>query len=70
MKRIIKISLILLLVGMAVIAAVPFLKEKRAKRKYENDFKKIWESVTEQGLHRICGNTGNNHKLPCYADKG
>ena len=48
MKRIIKISLILLLVGMAVIAAVPFLKEKRAKRKYENDFKKIWESVTEK----------------------
>ena len=48
MKRIIKISLILLLVGMAVIAAVPFLKEKRAKRKYENDFKKLWESVTEK----------------------
>lgn len=47
MKRIIKISLILLLVGMAVIAAVPF-KGKRAKRKYENDFKKIWESVTEK----------------------
>lgn len=33
MKRIIKISLILLLVGMAVIAAVPFLNEKRAKEK-------------------------------------
>ena len=46
MKRIIKISLILLLVGMAVIAAVPFLKEK-------------------QRLHRLCGNTGNNHKLSC-----
>jgi sortase B len=30
MKRIIKISLIFLLVGMAVIAAVPFLKEKRS----------------------------------------
>lgn len=48
MKRIIKISLILLLVGMAVIAAVPFLKEKRVERKYENDFKKIQESVTEK----------------------
>ena len=48
MKRIIKISLILLLVGMAVIAAVPFLKEKRAEKKYENDFKKIQESVTEK----------------------
>lgn len=32
MKKIIKISLILLLVGMAVIAAVPFLKEKREQR--------------------------------------
>ena len=30
MKKIIKISLILLLLGMAVIAAVLFLKEKRA----------------------------------------
>ena len=48
MKRIIKISLILLLVGMAVIAAVPFFKEKRAERKYENEFKKIQESVTEK----------------------
>ena len=48
MKRIIKISLILLLVGMAVIAAVPFLKEKRAERKYENEFKNIQESVTEK----------------------
>lgn len=48
MKRRIKISLILLLVGMAVITAVPFLKEKRAERKYENDFKKIQESVTEK----------------------
>ena len=70
MKRRIKISLILLLVGMAVITAVPFLKEKRAERKYENDFKKIQESVKEkQGLHRLCGNTGNNPKLPCDADK-
>lgn len=50
MKRIIKISLILLLVGMAVIAAVPFFKEKRAERKYENEFKKIQESVTEKSL--------------------
>ena len=41
MKKIIKISLILLLVGMAVISVVPFLKEKRAERKYENGFKKI-----------------------------
>lgn len=48
MKRRIKISLILLLVGMAVITAVPFLKEKRAERKYENDFKNIQESVTEK----------------------
>ena len=31
MKRIIKISLILLLVGMAVIAAVPFLKKKEQR---------------------------------------
>ena len=48
MKRVIKISLILLLVGMAVIAAVLFLKEKRAEKKYENDFKKIQESVTKK----------------------
>ena len=48
MKRIIKISLILLLVGMAVIAAVPFFKEKRTERKYENEFKNIQESVTEK----------------------
>ena len=33
---------------MAVIADVPFLKEKRAERKYENEFKKIQESVTEK----------------------
>ena len=51
MKRIIKISLILLLVGMAVIAVVPFLKEKRAERKYENEFKKIQESVTDCQCH-------------------
>ena len=48
MKRIIKISLILLLLGMAVIAAVPFLKEKEAERKSENGFKEIQESVTEK----------------------
>lgn len=48
MKKIIKISLILLLLGMAVITVVPFLKEKRAERKYENDFKNIQESVTEK----------------------
>ena len=48
MKKIIKISLILLLVGMAVIAAVLFFKEKRAERKYENEFKNIQESVTEK----------------------
>ena len=40
MKRIIKISLILLLVGMAVIAAVPFLKEKRAERSMRMNLKK------------------------------
>lgn len=44
----IKISLILLLLGMAVIAAVPFLKEKEAERKSENGFKEIQESVTEK----------------------
>ncbi len=48
MKRITKISLILLLVGMAVIAAVPFLKEKEAEKKSENGFKEIQESVTEK----------------------
>lgn len=48
MKKIIKISLILLLLGMAVIAAVPFLKEKEAERKSENGFKEIQESVTEK----------------------
>ena len=48
MKRIIKISLILLLVGMAVIAAVPFLKEKEAEKKSENGFKEIQESVTKK----------------------
>ena len=44
----IKISLILLLLGMAVIAAVPFLKEKKEKKKSENGFKEIQESVTEK----------------------
>ena len=48
MKKIIKISLILLLLGMAVIAAVLFLKEKRAERKYENEFKNIQESVNRK----------------------
>ena len=38
MKRIIKISLIFLLVGMAVIVAVPFLKEKEAEKKSDNGF--------------------------------
>ena len=33
MKRIIKISLILLLVGMAVIATVPFFKGKKSREK-------------------------------------
>ena len=48
MKRMIKISLILLLLGMAVIAAVPFLKEKESERKSENGFKEIQESVTDK----------------------
>ena len=48
MKRMIKRSLILLLVGMAVIVAVPFLKEKEAEKKSENGFKEIQESVTEK----------------------
>lgn len=48
MKRIIKISLILLLVGMAVIAAVPFFKEKEAEKKSETGFKEIQESVTDK----------------------
>lgn len=48
MNKISKISLLLLLVGMAVIAAVPFLKEKEAEKKSENGFKKIQESVTEK----------------------
>ncbi|CDA28623.1 class B sortase [Eubacterium sp. CAG:156] len=48
MIKMIKISLILLLVGMAVIAAVPFLKEKEAGKKSENGFKKIQESVTDE----------------------
>ena len=48
MKRIIKISLIFLLVGMAVIAAVPFLKEKEAEKKSDNGFKEIQESVTDK----------------------
>lgn len=48
MKRMIKISLILLLVGMAVIAAVPFLKEKKAEKKSETGFKEIKESVTDK----------------------
>ena len=39
MKRMIKITLILLLVGMAVVAAVPFFKEKEAEKKSENGFK-------------------------------
>lgn len=44
----IKISLILLLVGMAVIATVPFLKEKKAEKKSETGFKEIKESVTDK----------------------
>ena len=44
----IKRSLILLLVGMAVIVAVPFLKEKEEEKKSENGFKEIQESVTEK----------------------
>ena len=48
MKRMIKISLILLLVGMAVIATVPFLKEKKAEKKSETGFKEIKESVTDK----------------------
>ena len=48
MKRIIKIALILLLVGMAVIAAVPFFKEKEAEKKSETGFKEIQESVTDK----------------------
>ena len=48
MKRMIKISLILLLLGMAVIAAVPFLKEYDAERKSENGFMEIVDSVTEK----------------------
>ena len=48
MKRMIKISLILLLLGMAVIAAVPFLKEKEAEKKSEKEFENIQESVTEK----------------------
>lgn len=48
MKKITKISLLLLLVGMAVIAAVPFLKEKEAEKKSENGFRKIQESVVEK----------------------
>ena len=44
----IKITLVLLLVGMAVIAAVPFLKEKKAEKKYDKGFKKIQESVTDE----------------------
>ena len=48
MKRMIKITLILLLVGMAVVAAVPFLKEKEAEKKSEKKFENIQESVTEK----------------------
>ena len=48
MKRIIKISLILLLLRMAVIAAVPFFKEKEAEKKSETGFKEIQESVTDK----------------------
>ena len=40
MKRIIKISLIFLLVGMAVIAAVPFLRKKKRRRKVRMDLRK------------------------------
>lgn len=53
MKKITKISLLLLLVGMAVIAAVPFLKEKEAGKKSENGFRNIQESVTEKKDKRI-----------------
>ena len=58
MKRMIKRSLILLLVGMAVIVAVPFLKEKKAEKKSETGFKEIKESVTDKE-----GKTINVEKL-------
>lgn len=58
MKRMIKITLILLLMGMAVIAAVPFLKEKKAEKKSETGFKEIKESVTDKE-----GKTINVEKL-------
>ena len=48
MKKITKISLLLLLVGMAVIAAVPFFMLKEAEKKSENGFKEIQESVTDK----------------------
>lgn len=48
MKKITKIFLILLLLGMAVIIAVPFFKEKEAEKKSENRFKEIQESVTDK----------------------
>ena len=48
MKRMIKMTLILLLVGMAVVAAVPFLKEKEAEKKSEKEFENIQESVAEK----------------------
>ena len=54
----IKITLILLLMGMAVIAAVPFLKEKKAEKKSETGFKEIKESVTDKE-----GKTINVEKL-------
>ncbi len=48
MKRMIKMTLILLLVGMAVVVAVPFLKEKEAEKKSEKEFENIQESVAEK----------------------
>ena len=47
MKKITKISLILLLVGMAVVAAVPFLKEKEAEKKSEKEFENIQETALD-----------------------
>lgn len=44
MKRIISSILLILLLGVAVIAAIPFLKEKKDEIRYENTFNKIKET--------------------------
>mgnify|MGYP000828537926 CR=1 FL=1 len=68
MKKITKISLILLLVGMAVIAAVPFFKEKEAEksgasRSDQSSIYTLFPLGWNRNLirHQVCLQVRDNH---------